>query len=260
MTNGRDMEGADIRAVVLEVVDDLTRKYDNLQSGSVLQEANRRLARRDRSAEQALLTVFYDLFRTGYLSWGHDLPNPNPPFFHVTALGRQALALRSRDPANPDGYLAHLRTRAAIGPVTDSYITEALNTFNAACFKATAVMVGAAAESLVLGVRDALLARLQALGHSAPGGLTDWRVKRILGSLETMIAARKAALPVPLFERFEANWPAFTHQIRTARNEAGHPVTVDPVTAEEVHGSLLIFPELATLAKQVEEWIGTNYS
>lgn len=246
--------------MVLEVVDDLSHKYDNLQSGSVLQEASHRLPRHDRSTERALLTVFYDLFRTGYLSWGHDLPNPNPPFFHVTALGRQALALRSRDPANPDGYLAHLRARAAIGPVTDSYITEALNTFNAACFKATAVMVGAAAESLVLGVRDALVTRLQVLAQSVPPALNDWRVKRVLGSLETMITTQKAALPVPLFERFEANWPAFTHQIRTARNEAGHPVAVDPVTAEEVHGSLLIFPELAVLAKQIEDWISKNYS
>jgi hypothetical protein len=37
-------------------------------------------------------------------------------------------------------------------------------------------------------------------------------------------------------------------------------VTVDPVTAEEVHGSLLIFPELAILARQVEDWISKNYS
>jgi hypothetical protein len=176
------LQGADIRAVFLQVVDDLSCKYDNLQSGSVLQEASRELPSHDRSAEQALLTVFYDLFRTGYLSWGHDLPNPNPPFFHVTALGRLALALRSRDPANPDGYLAHLRARAPLSPVTDSYITEALNTFNAACFTATAVMVGAAAESLVLGVRDTLLARLKALGHSVPAALNDWRVKRILAS------------------------------------------------------------------------------
>jgi len=254
------MDGVDVRAVVLEVVDELVRKYDNLQAGGVLQEASRRLPLRDRATERALLTAFYDLFRTGYLSWGHDLPNPSPPFCHVTALGRQALALRSRDPANPDGYLAHLRHRAPLGPVTDSYITEALNTFNAACFKATAVMVGAAVESLVLGVRDALVARLQALGQPVPADLTDWRVKRVLASLETMITARMTALPAPLFERFEANWPAVTHQIRTARNEAGHPVTVEPVTAEEVHASLLIFPELATLANQVQEWIRTNYS
>jgi hypothetical protein len=260
MTTKGDMKGIDIRAMVLDVVDELARKYDNLQAGGVLQEASRRLPRHDRTVERGLLTVFYDLFRTGYLSRGHDLPNPSPPFFHVTALGRQALALRSRDPANPDGYLAHLRARASVGPVTDSYVTEALNTFNAACFKATAVMVGAAAESLVLGVRDALVARLQALGQPVPADLTDWRVKRILASLETMITAKRAALPMPLFERFEANWPAFTHQIRTARNEAGHPVAVDPVTPEEVHASLLIFPELATLAKQLQAWISTNYS
>jgi hypothetical protein len=184
MTNTGGMEGVDIRALVLEVVDELVRKYDNLQAGGVLHEASRRLPRRDRDAERALLTAFYDLFRTGYLSWGHDLPNPSPPFCHVTALGRQALALRSRDPANPDGYLAHLRDRAPLGPVTASYITEALNTFNAACFKATAVMVGAAAESLVLGVRDALVARLQVLGQPVPPDLTHWRAKRVLSSLK----------------------------------------------------------------------------
>jgi len=60
-----------------------------------------------------------------------------------------------------------------------------------------------------------------------------------------------------LFERFEANWPAITHQIRTARNEAGHPVSVEPVTPEEVHASLLIFPELAALAGQLATWTGT---
>jgi hypothetical protein len=254
------MEGVDIRGLILEVVDDLVRKYDNLQAGGVLQEASRRLPRRDREAERALLTAFYDLFRTGYLSWGHDLPNPNPPFCHVTALGRQALAHRSRDPANPDGYLAHLRHRAPLAPVPGSYITEALNTFNAACFKATAVMVGAAAESLVLEVRDALVARLQVLGQPTPPDLADWRVKRVLSALERLITAKRNSLPAPLFERFEANWPAFTHQIRTARNDAGHPVTVEPVTPEEVHASLLIFPELATLAQQLQEWTRTNYS
>jgi hypothetical protein len=259
MTDRRGPEGTDIRAVVLEVIASLSQNT-HLQSGSVLQEASRRLARPDLPTEQALLTVFYDLFRVGYLSWGYNLANSDPPFFHLTEVGRQALALLSRDPANPDGYLAHLRTLAAIGPVTDSYIAEALNTFNAACFKATAVMVGAAAESLVLAVRDTLVERLQALGHAPPPGLQDWRIKRVLATLETTIAAKKALLPPPLFERFEANWPAVTHQIRTARNEAGHPISVEPVTAEEVHASLLIFPELASLAKQLQAWISTSYS
>jgi hypothetical protein len=118
-------------------------------------------------------------------------------------------------------------------------------------------MVGAAAERLVLEVRDGLVARLLALEQTVPPGLTDWRIKRILSTLESTITARKGSMPSALFERFEANWPAFTHQIRTARNEAGHPVSVEPVTPEEVHASLLIFPELAALARQIETWTRT---
>jgi len=260
MADTGDVDVATIRSVLLEVRDGLSREYSHLQASSVLQEAVGRLAnRRDLQTEQALLASFYDLFRTGYLSWGHDLANPAPPFCHVTVLGRRALAQHSRDPANPDGYLFHLKNRAAIGPVTASYIAEALNTFNAACFKATAVMVGAAAESLVLEVRDGLVAKLQALSQPVPSGLSDWRVKRLLATLEATIVGRKASMPSTLFERFEANWPAFTHQIRTARNEAGHPVSIEPVTPEEVHASLLIFPELAALAGQLQAWIANEY-
>lgn len=251
---------ADVRAAVLEAIDDLAKMPTILQAAAVVQLALRRVQGRDAETQQILLTAFYDLFRSGYLSWGFDFANPGPPFFHITSLGRQALALRSRDPANPDGYLSYLRCRAHIGPVATSYIHEALHTFNAACFKATAVMVGAAAESLVLGIRDTLVARLEASGHRIPPALIDWRVKRVFAALEVWVSNQKSVLPASLFERFEANWPAFTHQIRTARNEAGHPISVEPVTAEEVHGSLLIFPELATLANQVEAWIGTSYS
>jgi len=67
-------------------------------------------------------------------------------------------------------------------------------------------------------------------------------------------------MPNPLFARFEANWPAFTHQIRAARNDAGHPVSVDPVTADQVHASLLIFPEFATLASELRSWIVNAFS
>ena len=66
-------------------------------------------------------------------------------------------------------------------------------------------------------------------------------------------------MPPTLFERLEANWPAFTHHIRTARNDAGHPVRVDTVTADEVHASLLIFPQLAALATQLADWIESSY-
>ena len=126
MTETIDVDVSGIRSALLEVIGDLSSQYDNLQSSSVIQHAARKVLNRqpDRQVERALLASFYDLFRTGYLSWGHDLANPAPPFCHVTELGRRALAQRSRDPANPEGYLSHLRSRAGISSLTHSYVVE----------------------------------------------------------------------------------------------------------------------------------------
>jgi hypothetical protein len=192
------------------------------------------------------------------VSWGSNIANSSPLFFHITDLGRKALAQRSRDPANPDGYLSHLRATADIGPVTESYISEALHTFNSGCYKATVVMIGAAAESIVLDIRDSLVSKLNLAKAAVAKDLTDWRVKKVLDAIGTVIISKKSDVPRALFERFEANWPAFTYQIRTARNEAGHPISVEPVTAEDVHGSLLIFPQLASLASELKAWIETG--
>ena len=37
----------------------------------------------DLARQQEVLTAFYDLFRSGELSWGYDSNNPERPFFHV---------------------------------------------------------------------------------------------------------------------------------------------------------------------------------
>jgi hypothetical protein len=40
-------------------------------------------SRLDLGTQQAILTCWHDLFREGKLSWGYDLDNPDPPFFHI---------------------------------------------------------------------------------------------------------------------------------------------------------------------------------
>jgi hypothetical protein len=104
MSSPRDADLGQLRTIILEIIDGLVKESTHLQSGSVLQRAASRIGRSaDRQVQEALLASFYDLFRTGYLSWGADLTNPAPPFCHVTTLGRRVLAQHSRDPANPDG-------------------------------------------------------------------------------------------------------------------------------------------------------------
>jgi hypothetical protein len=224
---------------------------------SVLTGAARRLgiAQGRPDLEQALLTQWSELFRTGLLAWGLNLSNPNPPFFHLTEPGRQALANLTRDPSNPAGYLRHLNSVAHVDPVAQSYLSEALDCYVAGFFKAAAVMTGVAAENIILNLRDATVQKLASLDRPAPKGMSDWRVKTISDSLHQFLNGHKAKFTRALQEEFEAYWSAFTQQIRATRNEVGHPTSIDPITSDAVHASLLIFPELAKLANSLDHWV-----
>lgn len=211
----------------------------------------------DKDKEEALLTQWNELFRTGLLAWGMNLSNPDPPFFHLTQRGRQALANVTRDPSNPAGYLRHLAGLATISPVTNSYLVEGLECYVAGLFKASAVMVGAAAESVILELRDSAVTRLTALKRTVPKGLNSWQIKTVTDALTNVFSGIDAKTHRELRERYEAYWTAFPHQIRTARNDAGHPTNIDPVTSDAVHASLLVFPELAKTAGGLTQWVET---
>lgn len=107
----------------------------------------------------------------------------------------------------------------------------------------------------MLDLRDAIKGRLVTHGRPAPSTLTDWRVLTVLRAIQTELDSHKPAMPRELREAYEASWSSFTGQIRIARNDAGHPSSVDPVTPETVHAALLIFPELAGLASKLKTWV-----
>jgi len=257
-------DGQEIRRVLLEVIEEYSRgSHGSLQASGILQKSSNLLGISSQSNirdQQALLTLFQDLFRSGHLSWGLNLCNPVSPFCHVTEQGRETLRHLSRDPANPDGYLEYISGMCEINLVSKSYICEAISTYNSGCYKATAVMVGAAAEGCVLELRDTLVTRIESLGKTPSQNLKDWRIKTVLDALRPEIESKKNLMDNKLKEAFEGNWPAFTQQIRKARNDAGHPTSIDPVTQEAVHASLLIFPELAKLASDLRDWIKASYT
>ena len=250
---------ADIRGILLTVISEQTPKgadSGSLQSGGVLQETAKRIgAFHNRELEQALLSQLHDLFRTGYLAWGFNISNPNPPFFHVTSAGQRLLEQLTRDPGNPASYRAHLYSIASVNDVAKSYLEEAVDCYASGLYKASAVMVGAAAESLILELRDSLVAKLQTMVTKPPKDIEDWRVKRVLDAMHGFFSSQKSNLPSELRNEFEAYWAAFAQQIRAVRNEVGHPSSVAPVTSDTVHASLLILPELAKLQNKLVRWV-----
>ncbi len=248
-----------IRQVILETVE--RERGGNLQTGSVLHTALDTLGlQKNIQIEQAMLTIWHDLFRTGYLAWGLDFGNPNPPLCHVTEQGRRTLQNLTRDPANPAGYLTHLTAVTTLNPIAQSYLDEALKTYNTDCYKAAAVMIGAAAESMTLELRDALLQRIEHLNHRLSRDLKDWRLKRILDAISKELNSHRNQMSIEMAESVEQYWPAFTGQIRKVRNDAGHPTSIEPVTHETVQASLLIFPELARLIRNIITWVSSDYS
>src|SRR5262249_34950447 len=106
----------------------------------------------------------------------------------------------------------------------------------------------------------ALEARMQTIGKKPPKTLSDWRIRTVFESLGRELDTRKKDMSTKLAESFESHWPALAHQLRTSRNDAGHPTSLDPVSSETVHADLLLFPGLASLATELIKWIGTGYN
>ncbi len=255
------MNAGIVKNCILAIIDEYGKIGPGyLQSSSVLGETAKRLnVKGSIEHEQIILTVWHELFRTGHLAWGYNLSNPGPPFLHLSELGRKAMSNFSRDPVNPTGYMAYLDAKATLNPISRSYLDEALKTFNNNCIKASAVMIGCALESIILHMRDILIDCLTTSGADVPRGLTDWKIKTIINTLEREYDSKKSNMPRELFDAYDAFWNAFIGQIRIARNDSGHPKNVDPVTVETVHSSLLIFPEVAKLVNIIESWMKELY-
>jgi hypothetical protein len=64
-------------------LDSLKKGPGYAQESVVLREALEQLRLRELADQQRLLTCWHDLFRDGQLSWGYDVDNPSPPFFHA---------------------------------------------------------------------------------------------------------------------------------------------------------------------------------
>jgi hypothetical protein len=144
---------------------------------------------------------------------------------------------------------------AHVNDVARSYVEESVDCYGSSLYKASAVMVGAAAESLIIELRDSLTKRLSSLNRKPPKDLDDWRVKRILDAIHGFFSDSRNHLSPELRDEFEAYWAAFAQQIRAVRNDVGHPSSVAPVTPDTVHASLLIFPELAKLQNKLVGWV-----
>jgi hypothetical protein len=234
----------------------------------------------DEDLKRAVLCYFNDLLRTGVVGIG-DKESIDPKIrvsfgptaewphgkCYLTPDGKEVLNQASRDPINSPGYLAYLDQEATLDDVTRGYVVEALNTYRACCYKATAVLIGAAVERLVLALRDELRTRLNAIRSKPTKGLDAWQVKTALEAIAKQILpdlsaeARKTGDEnvKKLEEDSQARLLPVAAEFRKIRNDAGHPASLTPVNPSDVHCNLLLFPSTARLLQRLKEWVVSYY-
>ena len=104
---------------------------------------------------QHLLSFGYIIPRPGSISLSYDR-------FAVTKVGQQWIARAEPIPEDRAGYLAALlKLVPNLDPITKQYAEEALMTYERRAFFASAVMIGAASESLMYQMMNALLKAVQ---------------------------------------------------------------------------------------------------
>ncbi len=190
-------------------------------------------------------TAVSELVTAGMLVWGQSAyaQVSGPPHLQVTEFGQRCLRNGPPNVYDPEGYLRRLLASVPLlDPIAREYLEEALTCLHRACYRACAVMLGGASETVMLRtievLRDAFQTpqRRSAFERAAiePLGIAA-RFRAFRGEIQGL------GLPLPLRDNVTIRLDAIFTLIRGARNDAGHP-NITSITREAAYEHLLLFP------------------
>lgn len=202
--------------------------------------------------------VVWDLIIEGVLRPGlRDGANDNLPFYHLTELGKAAVASTPASPYDPDGYLKRLKAALpSLDPVITTYLEESLKTFRIGCLLSSTVTLGCASEQafllLVEAYAKALKPSQQAKFEKATKGKMlktqyDEFLKMLQGHL-------RGHLPRDLDADLDTTLLGVFSMIRNLRNDAGHP-TGRFAPREVCNSNLHVFPSYLRKVYELIGWL-----
>lgn len=252
-----------IKIVLCQIINQNNKRGGTLQSVTTLSSALNQICKEyggERgNNEKVLLRAWNDLYRNGDIIPGTGISELSHSFFQVTDKGNESFEYLNRDPGNPQGYLEQLSKKTEIDNITKSYLDEALQTYNANCFRASAIMLGCASERLILNLAEILVIKIKNNGDKPSKKLNSWMISQIIDGIEHELNQKRKVFPDQLSKRYKKYWPVFVQVIRDARNKAGHPVDIESIGKSDVHSTLLIFAYFVELNKELEKWVLNNW-
>lgn len=205
---------------------------------------------------QRFREIVWKLINSGILVPGKDSSNETWPFLSITDIGRDYLNKGGPDVYDPEGYVGEVATRYPVDEVEARYLGQAIAAFGADLPDASAVMLGATAEHVVLVLAEAI-AESDEDAAGDIGRLRDGPALRLLRLVNSYVEQHGDRLSRRLREQREANFGSIASIIRVARNDGGHPA-LDVVDRDQALLLLRIFPNFRNWAYDVMSELRTE--
>ncbi len=206
--------------------------------------------------------IVWDLVVERVLTIGRGDTDKNWPFLRLTDHGRALVNQQEPTYHDPEGYLRRLRgVVPGPGPVIEQYALEGLHCFRGNLLFAAAVMFGAAAET-------AVLALLEAIAHAESDPRRKKKAEELLErpKLPTIFEliqktvdglAQSGVLPYEVHEGSTPHLISLFEMIRAHRNDAVHP-RVGDVNGTKVFLTIQSFPGALEATFRLVEWFRNN--
>lgn len=178
-----------------------------------------------KAATPTIMEELYRLLLGGILRPGHD-DSFEFPWFTVTEWGMGALEAEGPPVYDPESYDDHVRREVpALSDVALLYLSEAVAAFNLNRTLSSAVMLGVAAEAVLVH----LIETFATSSHATNGPKLQKSLERapISQTYEEFLKQLDvSALPSDLQRDLEVYLGNVLNYIRMTRNEAGHPTGI----------------------------------
>ena len=161
---------------------------------------------------------------------------------------------------DPAGYIALVQAIPGVDDLTVEYLAEATEAHRRFLDRSCAVMLGGAAENLLLVLAGMLGNVCNKLAIAARPDLADWRISRVRSAVAETVKDPSFTLAMQqaltgddaltdndkrIFRELESTTAILAQFYADTRNEAGHPKPVKPARAV-LYAYLKVFPEYAS--------------
>lgn len=202
------------------------------------------------SDEDRVYEIFYELSLERIIVPDSNAGAYQWPFYRLTKHGRAVVQSGDDLTYDPHGYVERVKSRVPqVDETVIFYLEQAVTCFSYRLLPAAAVMLGCAAEKMILDLTDAFVGALanQTEQDNMKKELEKARhITQIYDALWKRMAPRRKHFPHQLEENLEERLSAVFYQVRKVRNDSGHPTGYRP-DEDEVHGNLILFSGYAEL-------------